>query len=246
MSSSSRSWFPDLSERASCSELMDDPLGDTALLYRTLDQFESINALLSGFKSIARRYIIDDMRARGKQDYRVADLGCGGGDFSRWFTDECRSRGIRVTMTCIDSDKRVVDYARKKCGPYPAIRIVHANACDPEIWKTPHDYAYGNHFLHHFPGREIARVIGLVDEHTRYGFLFNDIMRSTVALAGYTLLAALFFRKSFAFYDGRLSIMKGFRLEELREAAEAAGASHSIKVSSRWPFRCIVYRLGGC
>ncbi|MBD3346129.1 MAG: methyltransferase domain-containing protein [Chitinivibrionales bacterium] len=234
-------WLPDLSERYCQPELMDFPESDTTLLYRTLDQFEHINDLFSAYKRLTRKYFLSDMITRGKKEYRVADIGSGGGDYARWLVKECRKRGITTKVTCIDSDKRVIDYAVKKCSSFPEITILHRNVTDPQVWRDPYDYAYANHFLHHFATEKIPGLLSLIDRNIRNAFLINDIYRSPGAYVGFTLICALLFRKSFAFYDGRLSIRKGFRLSELQSYVDKANLPHHTYIRREWPARCVVF-----
>lgn len=239
----SKYWLPDLSQRDTQSELMDDPNSNIRLLYRTLAQFEHINSLFSGYKKLTRQFIIPDMLARRKKVYRVIDIGCGGGDYARWLTKECNGNGVTVQITCIDSDKRIADYASDNCQNYSNIQIVHRDATDPEVWKNPFDYSYANHFLHHLPNNEILPVVQLINRHTLYGFLLNDILRSQIALIAYTILGLFFFRNSFALYDGRISIKKGFKVTELKRLIYGSSNIQMIKVEKCWPFRCLVYQF---
>ena len=77
------------------------------------------------------------------------------------------------------------------------------------------------------------------------GLIVNDIHRSKAAYYGYGLFAALFLHRSFARYDGMLSIRKGFRPAELRILATQANLDDEsqVDVTHLSPSRLILLAL---
>ena len=74
----------DFSRRANLVERMDPPDGPVAALEATLRRFELTNRLLTRYRYLLQRYILDDMRRDPLREYRLTDLGAGGGDIARW------------------------------------------------------------------------------------------------------------------------------------------------------------------
>jgi hypothetical protein len=79
----------------------------------------------------------------------------------------------------------------------------------------------------------------IIDKKTKKRFLLNDLKRSNFAYLGFTLFAGLFFHNSFAFYDGRLSIKRGFKKEELQKYLTG---SHSIIINQINPSRIYILK----
>ena len=232
-------------ERASEKELMDDPAADEELLLATVRQFGPINRLLSRSRSLIRRYILRDARRRGLSSFTVLDLGAGGGDIADWLVTAARRRGQYVRVICLDSDPRIAAYARRRLGGNPELEILEASAEELPRFG-PVDYIFANHFLHHLDEEEILMLLPLLREQARCGFLLNDLRRSRLSYLGYTLLAAIFFRGSFAFYDGRLSIRRGFLRGELERLLCRAGLPAEGRVRSLFPGRlAIVWQAPG-
>jgi 2-polyprenyl-3-methyl-5-hydroxy-6-metoxy-1,4-benzoquinol methylase len=226
-------------ERAEEKELMDDPDADEELLIATVRQFRRINRLLSRSRSLIRRYILADASRRGLTSYTVLDLGAGGCDIAEWLVTAAEALGQRAEVICLDSDPRIAAYARRRVAGDPRLGVLESSAEElPRL--GPVDYIFANHFLHHLDEEAIVSLLPLLRERARYGFLLNDIKRSRLSYLGYSLLAALFFRKSFAFYDGRLSIRRGFLKAELEELLERGGLSREAVVRSLIPGRLAI------
>ena len=82
-------------------ELMDDPDCDPLRLARTLDRFEVVNRLISGWGTVYRRELRPHLRGRRT---RVVDLGCGGGDLVRRLAGLARRDGLDVEWVGADPD----------------------------------------------------------------------------------------------------------------------------------------------
>ncbi|MBD3419274.1 MAG: methyltransferase domain-containing protein [Chitinivibrionales bacterium] len=239
--------LPDMRTRIFVPELMDDQATSKTHLFQTLDQFETINRLLTRSRWIAERHFFRHMRnaSPGAGSFRLIDLGCGGADFSRWLVMRARYYQVPLQVTGVDNDPRVVEYAREACRSYPEVKIVESDILDPALWKSPFDYAFSNHLLHHLPQSEIAGLVQLVGSNVRHGFVLNDIERSRPAYLFFWCLAGTFFRNSFTLRDGLLSIRKAFRVAELRNILSNQAGKFSAKVDAVFPWRLIVYGMRG-
>jgi hypothetical protein len=69
----------------------------------------------------------------------------------------------------------------------------------------------------------------------------NDLRRSAWALAAYSAFS-FFLPQSFAFYDGRLSIRRGFLEPELREVLTRHLPTAPVRIIRAFPARLMLYR----
>jgi 2-polyprenyl-3-methyl-5-hydroxy-6-metoxy-1,4-benzoquinol methylase len=221
---------------------MDRPDCSLKKLYRTLDQFGWINILLSRYRTLLSRHVIRDMLHQPEREWRLVDLGAGACDITVWMLRQAANLGLRLKVTALERDPRVITYARAKHRGVDGLTVAAGDALDPDSWE-PVDYVVANHFLHHLTNGEIVRVLRLVAEHTSRVFVLNDILRSPLAYAGYALLMGPFAGRSFALADGLMSIRRGFLPPELRSLVQTAGLEETSCVKTLHPFR--VALVGG-
>lgn len=233
--------FPDLSRRSDQKEIMDGSDVDEKKVYRTLAQFRIINLLLSRSRKLMKEILIPHMLQAGGKKITLLDVGAGGGDIALWFANLCHSRGIKIKIICIDSDPKAIDFAAKRCQNYANISVRRGSAHDIETIDEGIDYIFANHFLHHLDNQEIPPFLEKVYRTARRGFLLNDLLRSRPAYLGFTLLAGIFFHKSYHFHDGRISIRKGFKYHELKEIVACLQFSNGVKLGYRIPARVFLY-----
>jgi SAM-dependent methyltransferase len=229
-------FWPDMKERSSEVELMDLTSSDQGKLHTTLKQFEFINLLLSRSRYLIKKYIISDMLKNRSTKYTFLDIGSGGCDIAIWLCKQCLKKGIKIHITCIDRDVRAVRYSTGRCRNYEDINVMQLDALDLDDLDD-FDYTFSNHFLHHLPDDQIGEIIRIVDRKTRKRFLFNDIRRSRLAFLGFTIFGSIFLHNSFSYFDGRLSIKKGFTMEEFRKYPTSPS---SIKVNKISPSRIYI------
>jgi len=203
-----------MTDRSYEPELMDDPQCDQKKLVRTVKQFKLINRLFSRSHSLLKKLCLADMTDPVKT-YRFLDIGAGGADLAIWLAKQCRKKEIQIEIVCLDYDPIIAAFARRAVADFPEISVVEGSAFDLEPLGT-FDFVFTNHFLHHLTFDQIRIVIAQIDLVCTKRSILNDLKRSSMGYLGYSLVAGLFFRNSFAFYDGRLSILRGFTERELQ------------------------------
>ncbi len=216
-------------------ELMDDPTCDRETLYRTLGQFERINALVTPNRALANALILDDMQ--NGEARRLLDVGAGGGDFARWLIDRAREEGRPLSVVCIDPDPRVCDYCTAMCRDYPEIetRCAGFREIDEHF-----DYVFSNHVLHHMNEADTLDLLNHTRTITTRLLLISDLRRVRWAEYGFRLLAGVAFRNSFALADGIASIRRAYRFDELASIVAESAWGGIASVQSGFPARLTV------
>jgi 2-polyprenyl-3-methyl-5-hydroxy-6-metoxy-1,4-benzoquinol methylase len=166
----------------------------------------------------------------------MLDIGSGGCDLAIWLIDRCRREGIRLTITCMDHDARVVQFAKQRLARYPEIVSLHGDALTlaenpPATW----DFVFSNHFLHHLSTPQVRHCLQQVVRACREQCIMSDLVRSRFSYALYTAVAKLLLRNSFAYDDGRLSIRKGFTKREALQLVADHPVLSSMRVQTVFP-----------
>ena len=211
----------DLSRRQMLPELMDAADADPVKLSRTYRQFRLINRVVSRYRTILRRYVLDDMAREPNRVYRLVDIGAGGCEIAVWLLREARRRGLRLTVTAIDVDPRAVTFSQSRYGAVPGLEIREMDAFQIEQ-LGPVDYVFSNHVLHHLPDAQIVALLRVLQRNVRRRIVCSDLERNQFSYTVFSLLTRPLLRRSFARVDGLLSIRKGFVGHELAELATKA------------------------
>jgi len=233
-------FFPDMQRRnTTAKEKLELADLDLNRFRRTIRQFKLINYLLSASSRLMRKQFFTIMEQDTQRIYTLLDVGAGGCDIAIRAAREARRRGLKLNITALDNDARILPIAYQATRDYPEIRIVEGNALDLSQLGS-FDFVFSNHFLHHLAWDDIKIFLERVVAQTRLAFVINDLKRSNWAYLGFTIFSGLLTRRSFHFYDGRLSIRRGFLPEELRDFIDRNFPDSAIQVVETYPARVVL------
>lgn len=190
--------------------------------------FGGIQPLLSFFRRESRDW---DRR----RTYRILDAGCGAGDVAVALVRWSRRRGYHLRVDAIDKHALTVDLARRRCRSYPEISVRHQDVFYSN--GREYDYVHASQFLHHFSNREIVSVVSHLAGMSRRKLVINDLVRAPLHYLSawvFTLFASPVSR-----HDARLSIRKGFRLDELGDLL-ARGGCGDFHIERHFFFRFLL------
>jgi len=234
-------FFPDMRLRNTTDkEIMERADADVNQLHRTIREFQWINLLFSASRTLMREHFFPMMLQDPARRYTLLDVGAGGCDIAIWAAREARNRGLKLSITALDNDPRILPVAYRAVREYPEIRIVEGNALDFGK-RGSFDFIFSNHFLHHLDWDEIKIFLQQVLAQARIAFVMNDLKRSRWAYLGCTVFLVLGSRRSFAYHDGRLSIRRGFLPEELRDFTTRNFPNAPIHVVETSPARVVLF-----
>ena len=227
-------FFVNLKHRSYEEELMDRQDADPKRLKKTIEQFDLLNRLFSAAMPLFKTQILPILLTDPQREWTILDFGAGGCDIDRALVRHCRKLGLKVKVTALDLDPRVLPWAKAMCRDYPEIHPITGSIFDLATHGT-FDFIVSNHTLHHFTYPQVRLTVELCQNHSRYGYLLNDLRRSFWAYVGYTIFTGVLLHGSLAFFDGRLSIRRGFSIAELQ--AELAGLPRAVKIGRTFPAR---------
>jgi 2-polyprenyl-3-methyl-5-hydroxy-6-metoxy-1,4-benzoquinol methylase len=233
-------FLPDMRLRnTSDKEKLELPDVDVNRLQRTIRQFRLINYLFSASSRLICEHFFTIMEQDPDRTYTLLDVGAGGCDIVIRTAREARKRGLKLNITALDNDKRIIPIAYQAIRDYPEIHIVEGNALDLSRLGT-FDFVFSNHLLHHLAWDDIRIFLDSVIARTRLAFVMNDLKRSNWAYLGFTIFSWLLTPRSYHFYDGRLSIRRGFLPEELRDFLRSNFPNRVIQVVETYPARVVL------
>ncbi len=217
---------------AHLTELMDDPGCDRHLLRRTLERFELINRLVSGWGRAYRSHLrpaLAELDAQGHHAARILDIGCGGGDVLRRIVRSARRDGFAVEAVGIDPDPTAIAVAQthQTRRPVPGLSFREATSSDLVAESATFDIVISNHLIHHLgdsepsdsepSGSELTELFADSARLAIHLCVHSDIARHRRAYAAYALLAWPLTVGIFAYVDGLRSIRRSYTSSELAE-----------------------------
>ena len=233
-------FFPDMRLRnTSDKEKLELADVDLNRFRRTIRQFKLINNLFSASSRLLREHFFSIMEQDPDRIYTLLDVGAGGCDIAIWVAREARQRGLKLNITALDNDKRILPIAFQAIRDYPEIRIVEGNALELSRLGS-FDFVFSNHLLHHLAWDDIKIFLDTILAQTRIAFVMNDLKRSNWAYLGFTIFSGLVTRRSYHFHDGRLSIRRAFLPEELRNFICNNFPDRAIRVVETYPARVVL------
>ncbi|SDM71210.1 2-polyprenyl-3-methyl-5-hydroxy-6-metoxy-1,4-benzoquinol methylase [Cryobacterium flavum] len=210
-------------------EIMDSPLCDPAMLTRTYQNFQVVNAVVSGWPGIYRRSIRPTLSTT--TETTLLDVGSGGGDVSRSLARWAVRDGLRLTVTGIDPDARAHVFATSQ-PKIAGLSFRRALSSDLVAEGARFDFVVSNHVLHHLSVDELKGLLVDSEDLARVRVLHADLERSNYAYLGFAAATWPFFRHSYIRPDGLTSIQRSYTAVELR-AAVPAGWTVSRGLPSR-------------
>jgi SAM-dependent methyltransferase len=219
-------------------EFMDDLATSVVDVDRALGELSIINRWLGGDR-VSRVGIRRILRlVPADRPVSVLDVGAGGSDLARALAP----LGRRFEVTALDLNPLAGAYARKR-GRQITFVVGSAHALPFE--ERSFDIAHASLFLHHCTDDEARTLLENLSRVARYGIVINDLHRHAFAYGAISLLTALLSRSRLVRHDAPVSVLRGFRREELAarvpEDLRSAGA-----LSWHWAFRwCLAIDLQG-
>lgn len=224
--------MPDFTCRSTQDELMDDFSLGSEVIDPIMDELEVINKRLGG-----HRVFYDAFKKIGLHSgMSISDWGCGGGDSLREIARWARDKQLIFSFNGIDATASAVDYARKHSASYPEISFTLADVLSDRIGPEQFDVVISSLFTHHFKEADWIRLVRRMYSCATRAVIINDLHRHWFAYHAIGVLTRLLSRSELVKHDSKVSVLRGFRRQELVLMLEKAGIT-KYSIQWKWAFR---------
>lgn len=234
--------MPSFKKRSHKKEMLDENNIPFAHIRQNMRELNTINTWLGGhhitLKGV-RALIKNGMPA---VELRIAEIGCGGGDNLSAIRSWTEKQGIKTKLLGIDINRQCIQFAqgrRRNNG----IDFICADYKDV-VFETKPDIVFTSLFCHHFSEGELEFMFRWMQQKSRVGFFINDLHRHPVAYYAIKMLTTLFSKSILVKNDAPLSVLRGFKKQELRTAFGSAGIKN-YSVHWQWAFRWLAISYHG-
>lgn len=225
--------MPDFSIRATGREIMDDLMIDGADLCQALRELDAINYGLGG--NYATLNGLCQLLPPGNE-LHIVDVGCGSGDMLKRMRTLLDKRKMSGVLTGIDANPNVIAYARTSTPQTCRIEYERLDIFSQAFARRKFDVVTGTLFFHHFTNAQLVQFFSKLKYQVRVGLVINDIHRHWFAYYSIKLLTRMFSRSPMVKNDAPLSVMRGFKRQELKDILEKAGILN-YRIKWCWAFR---------
>ncbi|MCK8142695.1 methyltransferase domain-containing protein [Flavobacterium sp. I-SCBP12n] len=215
-------------------EIMDDFAMEGEILRDALDKIAKINQLLGGNKLTLQG--VQDLLPANPNEIVIVDVGCGNGDMLRTLAEFGLKNNLKFKLIGIDANNFTVSHAKQLSENYPNISYLCQDIFSKEFLDVKYDIILCTLTLHHFKDDEIVYLLNTFYTTATIGIVINDLQRSAIAYRLFQGLCFVFQLNAMSREDGLVSILRGFKKEELVAFSKKLNFS-KYKIHWRWAFR---------
>jgi 2-polyprenyl-3-methyl-5-hydroxy-6-metoxy-1,4-benzoquinol methylase len=217
-------------------EIMDDFSLHGEELRDALDKIAGINRLLGGNKLTLCGVKQLLKNADTTKPITIADIGCGNGAMLRMLADYGQKHNLNLRLIGIDANTFTINYAKKLSVNYPNIEYHCIDIFSEDFAHIKYDIVLCTLTLHHFTDQQILNIITTFNTNAAAGVLINDLHRSKLAYRLFQIICALFGLNRMSREDGLVSILRGFKKQELEGYSKQLNLKH-YTIHWKWAFR---------
>jgi ubiquinone/menaquinone biosynthesis C-methylase UbiE len=122
---------------------------------------------------------------------------------------------------------------------FDEISSVRGDALKLPFSDAEFDYVICSLFTHHLLDEQVVQVLGEMSRVAKRRIFVIDLHRHPVAYLLYTTVGKIILHNRLVRHDGALSILRGFKSDELLELAQRAGL-RDIWIERHFPYRLVL------
>lgn len=223
-------------DRSSAPEIMDDFSMEGEILRDALDKIAQINQLLGGNQLTLRGVQNLIANFSNETEITIVDVGCGNGDMLRTLSKYGLKHQLNFKLIGIDANAFTINHARELSINYPNISYYCEDVFGNDFAALKYDIVLCTLTLHHFKDNEIILLMTVFNTNSRIGMLINDLHRSIISYRLFQILCFVFRLNSMSREDGLVSILRGFKKNELVNFSQKLNLKN-YEIQWKWAFR---------
>ncbi len=222
--------------RTNAIEIMDDFTLEGEILREALDKIAKINQLLGGNKLTLQGVLHLLSKESTKKEVIIVDIGCGNGDMLRTLAVYANKNDLNFKLIGIDANQFTIEHAESLSKNYRNISYRCEDIFDYNFKSLKYDILLCTLTMHHFNDYEIVQLLSIFKSNATIGIVINDLQRSAMAYRLFQVLCVVFRLNKMSKKDGLVSILRGFKKEEL-EVFSNKLSFQKYTIKWKWAYR---------
>lgn len=214
---------------------MDDLECSGEELVQTLKELKTINRWLGG-NHVTTSGIAKFFNSCPKDEYLIADIGCGGGDMIRVMNDWAVNQPPRVNFIGIDANPNIINEAKSRLSDLKNVTLSVQNVFSEEFLGKKVDITTCTLFTHHFTDSELVDLLNALKVKSEIGLVVNDLHRHPFAYYSIKYLTAVFSKSPMVQNDASVSVLRAFSKNDWERILSKAGIN-DFELTWHWAFR---------
>lgn len=225
-------------KRSNLPELMDDPNLPEDQLRLALKDIAFVNKYLGG-NMITIRALEKLIYSYPKQKkLKVVDVGCGDGEVLRQVAAYFEKTDVEIEYLGIDINSKSIERAQKKSKGLDHISFKQQDILVLDKSNFTCDIILCTLTMHHFTDLEILKFASKFKKLATRGVIINDLERNKIAYRLFQLFSKVFLKSKVAKYDGKVSIARSFKREDLENYSKQLSLAN-YSITWKWAFRYV-------
>ncbi|HEX8888055.1 MAG TPA: methyltransferase domain-containing protein [Pyrinomonadaceae bacterium] len=192
-----------------------------------------------GDTSALRHSLLEEIERARLKSFSVLDVGAGSGELLRVIASWAGETKRSALLVGLELNARSARAIIEESAEFSALSAVRGDALSLPFADNRFDYAICSLFTHHFKDEQVVAILKELSRVARRRIFIIDLHRHALAYYLYTTVGHIFLHNRLIREDGALSILRGFRPQELKQLGARAQLA-KVSVERRFPFRLVL------
>jgi len=209
-------------------EEYEDCISELQLVNRWMGDAHSLKATL-----------LREIESQSLRGFSMLDVGAGSGELLRVAATWARQTNRGFSGVGLELNEQMAESILEESERFDEISSVRGDALQLPFADEEFDYVICSLFTHHLLDEQVVQVLREMARVAKRRIFVIDLQRHPVAYFLYTTLGKIVLHNRLVRHDGALSILRGFKSNELLELAQRAGL-RDIWVERHFPYRLVL------
>ena len=203
-----------------------------------ISELQFVNRWMGDAHSL-KATLLREIEAQRLASFSILDIGAGSGELLRVAATWARQTKRQFRGVGLELNERMAESILEESQRFDEITSVRGDAFRLPFYEAQFDYVICSLFTHHLLDEQVVQVLREMSRVAKRRIFVLDLHRHPVAYFLYTTVGNLVLHNRLVRHDGALSILRGFKSDELLQLAQRAGL-RDIWIERHFPYRLVL------